>query len=243
MLKKSVYIIGLFSLLAMVACSSGTVDPNANPLAYANESSSSMGEQSISSSSMSSSLDTTNKNLESSPNTVHIIKDDTVFVVVNTDAGIAVHLDIDTLYPRLEFSTEATHQYSIAIGNKKGVMDSNDGQVAVYEKEQGATAICDNNENKHFAKFKLGQNNHIEKTIELKNYGSACDSILVSFEESCKFAKSKEGIVGACDKDGNLEAYCSYVDESADFDTLLREFTEEVKKICEEGHCQINKTN
>ena len=243
MLKKGAYIIGLFSLLAVIACSSGTVDPNANPLAYAYESSSSMGEQSISSSAMSSSLDTTNKSLESSPNTVHIIKDDTVFVVVNTDAGIAVHLDIDTLYPRLEFSTEATHQYSIAIGNKKGVMDSNDGQVVVYEKEQGATAICDNNENKYFAKFKLGQNNRVEKNIELKNYGSACDSLFIAFEKSCKLSKSKEGLVGACDKDGNLEAYCSYVDEGADFDTLLREFTEDVEKICGEGLCQINKTN
>ena len=238
MLKKSVYIIGLFSLLAMVACSSGTVDPNANPLAYANESSSSIVVQSISSSSMSSSLDTNDKYLEGQPS-VHIIKDEATVIVVNVDSN----LHIDTLYPRLEFSTEVTQQYGVAVGNKNYVKVSNDGQVAVYGKEQGATATCDNNENKYLAKFKLGQNNRIEKTIELKNYGSACDSLFIFFEESCKLAKSKEGIVGACDKNGNLDAYCSYVDESADFDTLLREFTEEVEKICEEGHCQINKTN
>ena len=160
-------------------------------------------------------------------------------IVVNVDSN----LHIDTLYSRLEFSTEVTQKYGVAIGDKNYVKVSNDGQVAVYGKEQGATATCDNNENKYLAKFKLGQNNRIEKTIELKNYGSACDSLFIFFEESCKLAKSKEGIVGACDKNGNLDAYCSYVDESADFDTLLREFTEEVEKICEEGHCQINKTN
>jgi hypothetical protein len=188
---------------------------------------------------MSSLLDMNDKYLEGQPS-VHIIKDEATVIVVNVDSN----LHIDTLYPRLDFSTEVTQQYGVAVGEKNGVVKStNDAQVAVYGEEQGATATCDNSENTYFAKFKFGQNNLIEKMIELKNYGSACDSLFISFEESCKLAKSKEGIVGACDKDGNLEAYCSYVDESADFDTLLKEFTEEVEKICGEGHCQINKTN
>ena len=239
MLKKSAYIIGLFSLLAVVACSSGTVDPNANPMANVDESSSSMSKQSISSSSILNSLDLTDKIVEEWPKSAYIVKDEVTLIVVSVDG----HHHTDTLHSLIEFSTEVTQQYGVAVGNKNYVKVSNDGQVAVYGKEQGATATCDNNENKYLAKFKLGQNNRIEKTIELKNYGSACDSLFIFFEESCKLAKSKEGIVGACDKDGNLDAYCSYVDESADFDTLLKEFTEEVEKICEEGHCQINKTN
>lgn len=240
MLKKSVYIIGLFSLLAVIACSSGTVDPNANPLAYAYESSSSMSEQSISSSSIFNSLDLIDKIVEESPKSAYIVKDEVTLIVVSVDGKASV----DSLHSLIEFSTEATQQYGVAVGEKNGVVKStNDAQVAVYGEEQGATATCDNSENTYFAKFKLGQNNLIEKMIELKNYGSACDSLFISFEESCKLAKSKEGIVGACDKDGNLEAYCSYVDESADFDMLLRKFTEEVEKICGEGHCQINKTN
>ena len=195
MLKKSVYIIGLFSLLAVVACSSGTVDPNANPLAYAYESSSSMSEQSISSSSIFNSLDLIDKIVEEWPKSAYIVKDEVTLIVVSVDGKASV----DSLHSLIEFSTEATQQYGVAVGEKNGVVKStNDAQVAVYGEEQGATATCDN---------------------------------------------SKEGIVGACDKDGNLEAYCSYVDESADFDTLLKEFTEEVEKICGEGHCQINKTN
>lgn len=239
MLKKSAYIIGFFSLLAVVACSSGTVDPNANPMANVDESSSSMSEQSISSSSIFNSLDSTDKIVEEWLKSAYIVKDEVTLIVVSVDGKASV----DSLHSLIEFSTEATQQYGIAVGNKNGVKVSSDGQVVVYGKEQGATATCDNSENTYFARFKFGQNNRIEKTIELKNYGSACDSLFISFEESCKLAKSKEGIVGACDKDGNLEAYCSYVDESADFDMLLREFTEEVEKICGEGHCQINKTN
>jgi hypothetical protein len=239
MLKKSAYIIGLFSLLAVVACSSGTVDPNANPMANVDESSSSMSEQSISSSSIFNSLDSTDKIVEEWLKSAYIVKDEVTLIVVSVDGKASV----DSLHSLIEFSTEATQQYGIVVGNKNGVKVSSDGQVVVYGKEQGATATCDNSENTYFARFKFGQNNRIEKTIELKNYGSACDSLFISFEESCKLAKSKEGIVGACDKDGNLEAYCSYVDETADFDMLLREFTEEVEKICGEGHCQINKTN
>ena len=41
MLKRSLFVIGFISWLALVACSSGTVDPNANPLADAGDSSSS----------------------------------------------------------------------------------------------------------------------------------------------------------------------------------------------------------
>ncbi|MBR2089548.1 MAG: hypothetical protein IJ905_04110 [Fibrobacter sp.] len=243
MLKKSVYIIGLFSLFAMVACSSGTVDPNANPLAYANESSSSIVVQSISSSSISVSTDSANKSLEGQPKVSIVIKDEETLIVVNSSYHDTEAI-LDTVYSRIEFSTEATQKYSVVVGNNNNAVKfSGDGEVAVYEKELGATATCDNSENIFFAKFKLGQNNRVEKNIELKNYGSACDSLFIAFEKSCKLSKSKEGLVGACDKDGNLEAYCSYVDEDADFDTLLREFTEDVEKICGEGLCQINKTN
>jgi len=231
MLKKSVYIIGLFSLLAMVACSSGTVDPNANPLAYANESSSSIVVQSISSSSMVSNNSSGSKEL--------MIVSDTLCLVEKNGLKVTI-----------SFDSEATRTYVVSeyVGydkspkNGEGITENN-GFVAVYEKEKGATATYEKDEKKYMAKFKYGLDKRIEKSMEIKNYGSACDSLFKSFEESCKLVKSNIQPAVACDKDGSIEVYCSYVDENADFDTLLDEFTLEVEKNCGEGLCQINKTN
>ena len=237
MLKKSVYIIGLFSLLAMVACSSGTVDPNANPLAYADESSSSIVVQSISSSSMrelsisSSSINSSSSNVQKQ--TSFIIMD-SLYVVEKNDYGCAI-----------SFDSEVTITYIVSGNSPKsgeGISENN-GFVAVYEKEKGATATYEKDGKKYLAKFKYGQDKRIEKSMEIKNYGSACDSLFKSFEESCNLVKSNIEPAAACDKDGSVEVYCSYVDENADFDTLLDEFTSEVEKNCGEGLCQINKTN
>ena len=46
MLNKFIYLVGILLPFAVVACSSGTVDPNANPFAYTDESSSSISSSS-----------------------------------------------------------------------------------------------------------------------------------------------------------------------------------------------------
>ena len=232
MLKKFFYFVGFLSGLALLACSSGTVDPNANPLAYTPESSSSMVVQSISCSSINSSDSKGQKE-------VSIVIMDSMYVVVKNDYKVTI-----------SFDSEATRTYVVTeySGSDKGPkngeeMSEKNGIVAVYENEKGATATYEKDGKKYLAKFKYGQDKRIEKSIEIKNYGSDCDSLFKSFEESCKLVKSNIEPAAACDNDGSVDVYCSYVDENADFDTLLDEFTSEVEKNCGEGLCQINKTN
>lgn len=220
MLNKFFYLVGILLPFAIVACSSGTVDPNANPFAYTDESSSS-----ISSSGYSRSDD--NIYINNPAN-------DGVFVVKQ---GVQV-LEKEELYT-VTFEKEATTKYTI-VEVTVGVDRQSEGSIEVYSEEKGASASCEIDEKNYSSQFKMGQNNRVERSIKLEKFGSGCDELFEQFKKLCLLQSVNDELSGACDDNGTLEAYCAYVDETAVFDTLLDEFTMESKTNCGDNSVQID---
>ena len=220
---KNLYLIVL-PLLVLVACSSdnyatGTVDPNAGPgIAQGDKvSSSSVYDSSDSNSSLGSS---------SSVGEIFVVKYKSV-----------VNKDEEMLSVSFECGISAT--YTI-VEESKGNVEKNKGQIDVYSEEKGASASCTIGEKKYLSQFKLGRNNRMERSIKLENFGSGCDGLFVQFKNLCLLQNASDEFSGACDESGTLEAYCAYFDESAVFDTLLDDFTDESKVNCGESGVHID---
>lgn len=220
---KNLYLIVL-PLLVLVACSSdnyatGTVDPNAGPgIAQGDKvSSSSVYDSSDSNSSLGSS---------SSVGEIFVVKYKSV-----------VNKDEEMLSVSFECGVSAT--YTI-VEVSKGNVEKNKGQIDVYSEEKGASASCEIGEKKYLSQFKLGRNNRMERSIKLENFGSGCDGLFEQFKNLCLLQNASDEFSGACDESGTLEAYCAYFDESAVFDTLLDDFTDESKVNCGESGVHID---
>ncbi|OWV18316.1 MULTISPECIES: hypothetical protein [Fibrobacter] len=220
---KNLYLIVL-PLLVLVACSSdnyatGTVDPNAGPgIAQGDKvSSSSVYDSSDSNSSLGSS---------SSVGEIFVVKYKSV-----------VNKDEEMLSVSFECGISAT--YTI-VEESKGNVEKNKGQIDVYSEEKGASASCTIGEKKYLSQFKLGRNNRMERSIKLENFGSGCDGLFEQFKNLCLLQNASDEFSGACDESGTLEAYCAYFDESAVFDTLLDDFTDESKVNCGESGVHID---
>ncbi|MBO4828776.1 MAG: hypothetical protein J5534_04990 [Fibrobacter sp.] len=220
---KNLYLIVL-PLLVLVACSSdnyatGTVDPNAGPgIAQGDKvSSSSVYDSSDSNSSLGSS---------SSVGEIFVVKYKSV-----------VNKDEEMLSVSFECGVSAT--YTI-VEKSKGNVEKNKGQIDVYSEEKGASASCEIGEKKYLSQFKLGRNNRMERSIKLENFGSGCDGLFEQFKNLCLLQNASDEFSGACDESGTLEAYCAYFDESAVFDTLLDDFTDESKVNCGESGVHID---
>ena len=220
---KNLYLIVL-PLLVLVACSSdnyatGTVDPNAGPgIAQGDKvSSSSVYDSSDSNSSLGSS---------SSVGEIFVVKYKSV-----------VNKDEEMLSVSFECGVSAT--YAI-VEESKGNVEKNKGQIDVYSEEKGASASCTIGEKKYLSQFKLGRNNRMERSIKLENFGSGCDGLFEQFKNLCLLQNASDEFSGACDESGTLEAYCAYFDESAVFDTLLDDFTDESKVNCGESGVHID---
>lgn len=220
---KNLYLIVL-PLLVLVACSSdnyatGTVDPNAGPgIAQGDKvSSSSVYDSSDSNSSLGSS---------SSVGEIFVVKYKSV-----------VNKDEEMLSVSFECGVSAT--YTI-VEESKGNVEKNKGQIDVYSEEKGASASCTIGEKKYLSQFKLGRNNRMERSIKLENFGSGCDGLFEQFKNLCLLQNASDEFSGACDESGTLEAYCAYFDESAVFDTLLDDFTDESKVNCGESGVHID---
>ena len=220
---KNLYLIVL-PLLVLIACSSdnyatGTVDPNAGPgIAQGDKvSSSSVYDSSDSNSSLGSS---------SSVGEIFVVKYKSV-----------VNKDKEMLSVSFECGISAT--YTI-VEESKGNVEKNKGQIDVYSEEKGASASCTIGEKKYLSQFKLGRNNRMERSIKLENFGSGCDGLFEQFKNLCLLQNASDEFSGACDESGTLEAYCAYFDESAVFDTLLDDFTDESKVNCGESGVHID---
>ena len=238
MLKRSLFLIGFISWLALVACSSGTVDPNANPFAG-------IVEEDVSSSSNSSS------GMSSSNSSIHITPDSSQ----STDPKLPqstgsekgnVHVVVvsqDLPDEKLEtfkitFTTVATKEYVIKNGVEYTVHEN--GKIEVYEVEKGATASCKIDEKSYSAKFKFGLNQRVERSTKIEKFGNACEPLFEQFKNLCLLQNSNDVLSGACDDEGTLEAYCAYVDQNANFDTYLSDFTSVSKSNCGDDNVHID---
>ena len=100
---------------------------------------------------------------------------------------------------QIVFSTKATK-----------VMNVDNVDISVYGEENGAEAACTADEKSYEAKLKVNDG-LVENSIEMKNFGSSCDSVLAEFVASCQSralvfngSNNKE----SCDENGDVTAYC-----------------------------------
>ncbi len=209
MFKKGSYLIGFISWLALIACSSGTVDPNANPFAEGGDSCSSEGNSSSS------------------------------YIIVgppnSNESSSSVYLPDITKSVKIVFDSKATEVVVIENPKSTGPTEGNDGQILVYRTENGAAASCAVNAKSYSTKFKLGPGNRVERSIVLNNFGAECEVVFENFKSLCLIKTAEDLLVGSCDDKGNLDAYCAYTEGNAAFDSVLDEFTLESKSDCRES--------
>lgn len=96
------------------------------------------------------------------------------------------------------------------------------GEVVVYGEENGAIAACTADGKSYEAKLKVN-NGLVEKSIEMKNFGSSCDSFLAEFIASCHSnvsVNNGKNSEQSCDENGNVKAYC-FDDGSIPADTTV----------------------
>ena len=218
---KNLYLIVL-PLLVFAACSNdnyatGTVDPNAGP---------GIAENGVSSSSSVTGEPDSKGDLSSS-------SDGEIFIVRYKSVIVK---DEEVL--SVTFENVASVSYTIV-----EVVESdgkNKGQIDVYSEEKGASAFCKIDEKNYSTQFKIGPNNRVERSLKLENFGSGCDEIFEQFKNLCLLQNANDELSGACDESGTLEAYCAYFDESAVFDTLLDDFTEQSKTNCGDNNVHID---
>lgn len=105
---------------------------------------------------------------------------------------------------QIVFSTKATE-----------VLNVDNADISVYGEENGAEAGCTADGKSFEAKLKVNDG-LVENSIEVKNFGNSCDSVLAEFVASCQSralvfngSNNKE----SCDEHGNVIAYC--VDDRA----------------------------
>ncbi|ACX74107.1 putative lipoprotein [Fibrobacter succinogenes subsp. succinogenes S85] len=100
---------------------------------------------------------------------------------------------------QIVFSTKATE-----------VLNVDNADISVYGEENGAEAGCTADGKSFEAKLKVNDG-LVENSIEMKNFGSSCDSVLAEFVASCQSralvfngSNNKE----SCDENGDVTAYC-----------------------------------
>ena len=81
--------------------------------------------------------------------------------------------------------------------------------IDVYNQENGAQAFCATDEREFTAKIKIDATYAIAKSLELKNFGSDCDSILEAFRASCGDSKIIVDPNKACNENGDVFAICA----------------------------------
>lgn len=100
---------------------------------------------------------------------------------------------------QIVFSTKATK-----------VMNVDNVDISIYGEENGAEAACTADEKSYEAKLKVNDG-LVENSIEVKNFGSSCDSVLAEFVASCEsmvFIYNGSNKKESCDENGNVTAYC-----------------------------------
>lgn len=143
------------------------------------------------------------------------------------------------------FATAATSTKKIA-----------QGEVTVYGKENGAQASCSagksTNKKLYEAKISITSEFTMERTLLLRNFGNACDSLFNAFKESCPSEFMQVAADMSCNNEkGNLKVFC-YASKSAsdmicdatgrctlakdtaslDFDAIVDDFSKESDDIC-----------
>lgn len=130
--------------------------------------------------------------------------------------------------------------------------------ISVYG-EEGTSASCSAGEKSYAAKMKVSEG-IIEQFMELKNFGSACDSVLNAFVASCPVKASvynETNYKKSCDEKGSVIALCHDAravpltvctntvpgscttipaDTTVDFNEILNDFVTSSENMCNALH-------
>ena len=121
-------------------------------------------------------------------------------IAENSSSSVANNSSASMNVPvRIAFSTKATE-----------VMNVDNADISVYGEENGAEAACTADEKSYEAKLKVNDG-LVENSIEMKNFGSSCDSFLAEFIASCHSnvsVNNGKNSEQSCDENGNVTAYC-----------------------------------
>ena len=127
----------------------------------------------------------------------------------------------------ISFSTKATAKMMVE-----------NAKIEVYGEENGAQASCSVDGKGYSASMKV-DGGVINQHLELDNMGSLCDSILQDFIESCSgkaMVFNSDSTKESCDKGGNVDVVCfndpTTIEPTQDFDSILRDFSQNSGKSC-----------
>lgn len=131
--------------------------------------------------------------------------------------------------------------------------------ISVYGEEDGTSASCSVGEKSYTAKMKVSDG-IVEQLMELKNFGSACDSVLNAFVSSCPVKASvynETNYKKSCDEKGSVVALCHDTravpltvctnsipgycetrpaDSTVDFNEILNDFVTSSDNMCNALH-------
>jgi len=131
--------------------------------------------------------------------------------------------------------------------------------ISVYGEEDGTSASCSVGEKSYTAKMKVSDG-IVEQLMELKNFGSACDSVLNAFVSSCPVKASvynETNYKKSCDEKGSVIALCHDAravpltvctntvpgscttipaDSTVDFNEILNDFVTSSDNMCNALH-------
>ena len=249
MSKGCFFVIGTFLLLFGACGDGGTVDPNA--FAEGLSSGDDLPEVNVPSS---SSRSKATEHPSSSPNPtvdVHVSSSsqedvDVVPIEMSSMREDKGYSSSESINPTLDsvasvdvyvhkyFNFNANNASNYIAPPKNNRADSTYAvNTSVYEEEKGAVSYCADDDKSYTLRFRILAEKEVKKLLILKGLGPVCEDISKKFKDACESKNGAElQMVSACDSKGNLEMFCSYTDPSANFVTLLADFTNEVETNC-----------
>ena len=135
-------------------------------------------------------------------------------------------------FPEIAFKTAAT-----------SVVALDGGELKTFEAENGASAECTGDEKSYISKIQIDADGVVKNSLELKNFGSGCDSVLAEFITLCH---SKAVVYNgkddkeSCDENGNVKSYCYDdravttipADSTVNFNDIVRNLSTFSEELC-----------
>ena len=135
-------------------------------------------------------------------------------------------------FPEIAFKTAAT-----------SVVALDGGELKTFEAENGASAECTGDEKSYISKIQIDADGVVKNSLELKNFGSGCDSVLAEFIMLCH---SKAVVYNGkddkktCDENGNVKSYCYDdravttipADSTVNFNDIVRNLSTFSEELC-----------
>jgi hypothetical protein len=135
-------------------------------------------------------------------------------------------------FPEIAFKTAAT-----------SVVALDGGELKTFEAENGASAECTGDEKSYISKIQIDADGVVKNSLELKNFGSGCDSVLAEFITLCHSKavvyNGKDG-KKTCDENGNVKSYCYDdravttipADSTVNFNDIVRNLSTFSEELC-----------